>query len=141
SPGGDGGHVGAAGITGTGRVAGTAGLSGIDRRREGLRRWTLSDARPVLVAGAAVIVLAMAVAAVFFLSEASELEQGIAAFGEDRTAAAEQHFRAALQEDPGNNTARLYLARILRRESRHEEAAQLLQAAAAQDPADPAVRR
>lgn len=105
------------------------------------RRWTVAQARPLLVAGAAALVLAVAIAAVFFLADSSELEQGIAAFGSGQYAAAEQHFRAALQEDAANNTARLYLARILRRESRYQEAAQLLQGAVAQDSSDAGVRR
>jgi Flp pilus assembly protein TadD len=109
--------------------------------RDVQRWWTIAQARPLPAAGVAALVLAIAVAAVLFLSSSSELQKGIAAFGDDRTAAAEQHFRAALQDDAESNTARLYLARILRRESRHEEAAQLLQAAAAQDATDPAVRR
>jgi tetratricopeptide (TPR) repeat protein len=112
-----------------------------DRHRDVRPRWTRAQARPLLVVGAAALVLAIAVAAVLLLSDSSELEQGIAAFGDDRAAAAEQHFRAALQEDDADNTARLYLARLLRRDGRHEEAAQLLQAAAAQNGSDPAVRR
>ncbi|HSK21088.1 MAG TPA: tetratricopeptide repeat protein, partial [Longimicrobiales bacterium] len=105
------------------------------------RRWNAAEMRPLVLAGAALVVLIAAVAAVFLLSGGSPLEDGIAAFADGRPAEAEQSFRAALQQDRDNNTARLYLARILRRDGRHEEAGQLLQAAAAHDPDDAAVRR
>lgn len=105
------------------------------------RRWKGEQARPLLLAGVAALMLAGAVAAVLLYSGTSEMERGIAAFGDDRADIAEQHFRAALQEDEANNTARLYLARILRRDGRHREAAQLLQAAVGRDPGDAGVRR
>jgi tetratricopeptide (TPR) repeat protein len=105
------------------------------------RRWSGAQTRPVLLAGTAAIVLVAATVAVFLLAGGSEMEKGIAAFSADSVAEAEQHFREALGQDADNNTARLYLARILRREARHQEAAQQLQAAAAHDPGDTAVRR
>ena len=111
---------------------------GRERQR---RQWTAAEMRPLVLAGAALIVLIAAVAAVFLLSGGSPLEEGIAAFADGRPAEAEQSFRVALRQDPDDNTARLYLARILRRDGRHEEAGQLLQAAAAHDPDDTAVRR
>jgi tetratricopeptide (TPR) repeat protein len=104
-------------------------------------RWSGVHTRPVVLAGAAAVLLAVSAAAVFLFSDGSELEQGIAAFGDGRSDVAEQHFRAALQQDEDNVTARLYLARILRRESRHQEASDLLQGAVALDPGDAAVRR
>lgn len=104
-------------------------------------QWNTAETRPLVLAGAALLVLIAAVAAVFLLSGGSALEEGVAAFAEGRHAEAEQGFRAALQQDPDDNTARLYLARILRRDGRREEAGRLLQAAAAHDPDDTAVRR
>ena len=109
--------------------------------RERRRPWNAAEMRPLVLAGAALVVLIGAVAAVFLLSGGSPLEEGIAAFADGRPAEAEQSFRVALRQDPDDNTARLYLARILRRDGRHEEAGQLLQAAAAHDPDDTAVRR
>lgn len=98
-------------------------------------------ARPLVFIGAMVLLVVAIGVAVMLSGRGSELEQGVAAFSDGRPAEAEQHFRAALAQDADNNTARLYLARILRREGRHEEAARLLQAAAAQAPEDAAVRR
>ncbi|MBR9990841.1 MAG: tetratricopeptide repeat protein [Gemmatimonadetes bacterium] len=103
--------------------------------------WGAAQTRPLVFIAAMIMLLAIIGIAVVLSSNGSEMERGIAAFSDDRPAHAEQHFRAALQQDAGNNTARLYLARILRRDDRHEEAAQLLQAAAAQNPDDAAVRR
>lgn len=105
------------------------------------RRWPSAERRPLVLAGVAGLMLVAAIAAVLLFSQASEMDRGIAAFGDDRAAVAEQHFRAALQEDDANTTARLYLARILRRDGRHREAAQLLQTAVARDPDDAGVRR
>lgn len=97
--------------------------------------------RSLWIALGAAIVLAMAVAAVFLLGRDSDMEKGVAAFREDRHGAAEQHFRAALLEDDALNTARLYLARILREQGRNAEAADVLRAAATLDGNDAAVRR
>ncbi|HEX6309098.1 MAG TPA: tetratricopeptide repeat protein [Longimicrobiales bacterium] len=97
--------------------------------------------RPLLIAALALVLLVIAILAVVLLGGESEMERGVAAFREDRAAAAEQHFRAALADDEDNNTARLYLARILREDGRTEEAAQLLRAAATSEPDDAAVRR
>ncbi|HEX6135942.1 MAG TPA: tetratricopeptide repeat protein [Longimicrobiales bacterium] len=97
--------------------------------------------RPLVLAALAVVLLAIAIVAVLLLGGESEMERGVAAFREDRHAAAEQHFRATLADDEDNNTARLYLARILREDGRTEEAAQLLRAAATTAPDDAAVRR
>lgn len=97
--------------------------------------------RPLAIGAVAIALLIMGVIAVLLLGGRSEMELGIAAFGDGRTAQAEQHFRTVLQEDEANNTARLYLARLLRRDARHQEAADLLRAANARDPEDPAVLR
>ena len=96
--------------------------------------------RPLVLAAVAVVVLIVAGVAVFIGGE-SAMDSGIAAFEEDRHADAEQHFRAALDQDDDNTTARLYLARILRTSARHEEAAEVLREASARAPDDPAVRR
>jgi len=103
--------------------------------------WSGAQTRTLLLAAAAMAVLVLAVLAVFLFADGSELEQGVAAFSDGRMDVAEQHFRAALRHDADDTTARLYLARILRRESRHQEAADLLRDATALDPDDAAVRR
>lgn len=97
--------------------------------------------RPLLLAGVVAVLLGLAAAAVYLLHDESQMDRGIAAFRADRHEAAEQHFRAALEQDDGNATARLYLARIMRIDSRYEEAAEVLRTAAARAPNDPAVRR
>jgi Flp pilus assembly protein TadD len=97
--------------------------------------------RALVLAGAAVAVLVAAVLLVLLLGGPSELEHGVAAFRDGRDGVAEQHFRAALLRDDGDVTARLYLARILRRQDRTQEAADMLRAAARLAPRDPAVRR
>ena len=103
--------------------------------------WTGPHGRPLVLAAVAAVILVAGVAAVVLFSGVSEMDRGIAAFGDDRPAVAEQHFRAVLQTDEENNTARLYLARILRRDGRHREAGELLQASAAHDAQDTGVRR
>ena len=100
-----------------------------------------AGSRSLWIAAAATALLVIAVAAVLLLGRESEMEKGVAAFREDRGGVAEQHFRAALEEDDGNNTARLYLARILRGQGRNEEAADVLRTAASLDGQDAAVRR
>lgn len=107
----------------------------------GFRGGFLPGSRSLWMAAGAAVLLAIAVAAVFLLGGASEMEKGVAAFRDDRDGVAEQHFRAALEEDEGNNTARLYLARILRGQGRNEEAADVLRTAATVDSQDAAVRR
>src|SRR5690606_29766840 len=71
----------------------------------------------------------------------SRLAQGVTAFQAKDYATAERHFRAALEDDSDDNTARLYLARILRSDGRIQEAQQVLREAGETDPEDPAVRR
>jgi tetratricopeptide (TPR) repeat protein len=111
-----------------------------DAQRSG-QRWSREEARPVVLIAVMVVLVTAAALAVFLFSDGSELERGIAAFSDGRAQAAEQHFRAALEQDDGDNTARLYLARMLRRDSRHEEAGALLREAVARDSADAAIRR
>ena len=104
------------------------------------RAWDALRGRAVLVAGlalAGVVVVLLARQ----LSGPSNMEEGIAAFQQGRLGLAEQHFRAAVQSDEEDVTARLYLGRVFRREGRFEEAAGTLRMAASQAPADADVRR
>lgn len=104
------------------------------------RAWAVLRGRAVLVAGltlAGVVVVLLARQ----LSGPSNVEEGIAAFQQGRLGLAEQHFRAALQSDEEDVTARLYLGRVFRREGRFEEAAGVLRTAASQAPEDADVRR
>ncbi|MGH7475210.1 MAG: tetratricopeptide repeat protein [Longimicrobiales bacterium] len=66
---------------------------------------------------------------------------GLAAFEQGRMGVAEQHLQQAVEDEPDNVTARLYLARIHRRQERYEAAAEQLRAAAASAPQDADVRR
>lgn len=103
-------------------------------------RWRL----PVLprhAAAAALVLVLVAIAALFVFGGSSEMEQGVQAFRDDRKGIAEQHFRAALEDDAKNNTARLYLARILREQGRNQEALRVLREAYATDAQDEAVLR
>jgi tetratricopeptide (TPR) repeat protein len=70
----------------------------------------------------------------------SEAEQGVTAFEQGRLGIAEQHFRAALQEEE-SATAELYLGRILRRQGRQQEAAAVLNAARKRYPDDADILR
>jgi tetratricopeptide (TPR) repeat protein len=97
--------------------------------------------RPLVLVAAAVLVLIAAAVAVFLAGGDTAMDRGITAFEADRHDEAEPHFRAALEQDVDNITARLYLARILRTGERYEEAAELLRDAAARAPDDAAVRR
>lgn len=99
-----------------------------------VKRW-------VVIAGIASAALLGVVLAVLLLGRPSAMESGITAFRSENWAVAEQRFREALARDDENVTARLYLARILRMQSRNEEAASLLSGAAALAPRDAAVRR
>lgn len=97
--------------------------------------------RPLWVVAGAVAVLVVVATLLLLRGGAADMERGVEAFGEGRAGVAEQHFRAALSRDEDNVTARLYLARILREQSRLQEAADLLRGAARVAPADAAVRR
>jgi tetratricopeptide (TPR) repeat protein len=97
--------------------------------------------RPLVLIAVAFIVLIASGIAVFMAGGESPLELGIAAFEQDQHDDAEQHFRAALEQDADDVTARLYLARILRAGDQREEAALVLREAVALAPDDPAVRR
>jgi tetratricopeptide (TPR) repeat protein len=97
--------------------------------------------RALLVGVVAGVLLVAAVLLVLLLGRTSDMDQGVAAFRDGRHDVAEQHFRAVLQRDNDHVTARLYLARILRRQDRTEEAGEQLRLAAGLAPRDPAVRR
>lgn len=90
---------------------------------------------PVPIAAVLVILLG-----IWAANRQNELDKGIIAFQADRLTAAEQHFKAAAKGGDAT-TARLYLARIYRQQDRLPEAAEVLQAAAADSPNDPEVRR
>ena len=71
----------------------------------------------------------------------SDFERGVSAFRQGRLGLAEQHFRAAIESNDEDVTARLYLARVFRREGRFEEASTALRTAADRAPDDADVRR
>jgi tetratricopeptide (TPR) repeat protein len=114
----------------SGGTAGGGAVSGVGER-----------VRPLVLAAVAALVLIASAIAVFLAGGDSAMDSGIAAFEEDRHDDAEQHFRAALEQDDDNVTASLYLARILRTGERYEDAAAVLRDAAARAPDDAAVRR
>lgn len=91
-------------------------------------------------AGVAVLLL-IGLAVVLVLSLEHAMDAAVEAFDAGRLDAAEQRFRSVVEDDPANVTARLYLARIYRREGEHERAAAQLQAALREDSDDPDVRR
>jgi tetratricopeptide (TPR) repeat protein len=74
------------------------------------------------------------------LRGSSDLESGVAAFQQGRLGIAERHFRLAA-EDAEEPTAALYLGRILRRQGRYPEAAQVLNEARKRYPEDADVLR
>ena len=101
------------------------------------------------IAGRAVLPLAL-VAGLALLAWASfallrghssDMQDGIVAFGQKDMSTAEEKFRAALTDDPGNVTARLYLGRVLRVQNRPADAAQMLNAARKLAPEDADVLR
>jgi tetratricopeptide (TPR) repeat protein len=69
------------------------------------------------------------------LRSPTELARGVQAYEQDRLEVAEQHFRAALRERE-NASAELYLGRIMRRQGRQAEAAEVLNAARQRYPDD-----
>jgi hypothetical protein len=97
--------------------------------------------RPVLLVGVAAALLAAALAMVLLFGRSNDMADGVEAFRAGRMGIAEQHFRAVLQRDADNVTARLYLGRILRAQGRQQEATEVLRAAAVAAPRDAAVRR
>jgi tetratricopeptide (TPR) repeat protein len=70
-----------------------------------------------------------------------DVGEGVALFRSGELDAAAVRFQAQLDRDPGDVTARLYLARILRRQGRFEEALQELRLAAERAPDDASVHR
>ncbi len=87
------------------------------------------------------VALIAIVAMVLLARRSSATERGIAAFADGRMAAAEQQFERAVQDDSTDITARLYLARIFRRQQRYADAVGQLRIAAALAPDDADVRR
>lgn len=104
-------------------------------------RWAAERRAVLRVAAAVTGILVAVLAALLFLRRDDSLARGIAAFEAGELTVAESHFREAAERDADDVTARLYLARIFRRQSRAEEAAAVLQEAARIAPNDPAVRR
>jgi tetratricopeptide (TPR) repeat protein len=96
-------------------------------------RWVGLAAGVVVVAAAAWLIGTQ-------LRGSSELEQGVAAFQQGRLGIAERHFRVA-SADAEEPTAALYLGRILRRQGRHAEAAEVLNEARKRYPEDADVLR
>lgn len=94
-----------------------------------------------IVAGAILLLIGVGIVSVILMSRPGELQGGIAAFRAGQMDVAEQEFRGALERDPDNVTALVYLGRIYRREGRYEEAAGVLRQAARIAPDDPGVRR
>jgi tetratricopeptide (TPR) repeat protein len=101
----------------------------------------LPRSRPWVLGAAAGATLLVVLLAFLLFGRGGDMEAGVEAFRQERFGVAEQRFRAVLSRDEDNVTARLYLARILRRGERTEEAAELLKGAASTSPRDPAVRR
>lgn len=90
-----------------------------------------------------VLALAALVVAVLvvLLGRGPDMGDAIAAFERGERVQASVLFQRVLEDEPRNETALLYLARIERRAGRHAEAAEYLQRAAAEAPEDPDVRR
>jgi tetratricopeptide (TPR) repeat protein len=105
------------------------------------QRLRVAGRRPLILVAVAAVLLAAALAFVLLFARGSDMADGIEAFRAGRSGVAEQHFRAVLQRDADNITARLYLGRILRGQGRQQEAAELLSTAARIAPQDAAVRR
>jgi len=97
--------------------------------------------RALLLGGIAALILVGTILAIHFRDLSSSMEKGVAAFRNDSMGIAEQHFRAALNDDRTSVTAQLYLGRVLREQGRYKEAADLLNSAATTSPQDAAVRR
>lgn len=93
------------------------------------------------VAGIILGLAAIAAAVMLLRDGGSALDAGIAAFHADDYGVAEREFRRALDDDPENVTARLYLGRIFRIQERYDEAAAVLHQASTIAPDDAGVRR
>lgn len=87
------------------------------------------------------LVLLAVVAAVLVQRGGGEREAALDSFRAGDLAGARTQLEAVLADDPADVTARLYLARIHRREGRLREAAAALEAAVANAPEDADVRR
>ncbi|HWV58221.1 MAG TPA: tetratricopeptide repeat protein [Longimicrobiales bacterium] len=102
----------------------------------------VAQRRAVLGATAVVTSVVVVMIALIVLTRRDDsVANGIAAFEQGRLTVAEAHFREAVERDPDNVTAQLYLARIFRRGERRDEAASILQDAVRTAPDDPGVRR
>ncbi|MEX0907324.1 MAG: tetratricopeptide repeat protein [Gemmatimonadota bacterium] len=123
--------------TGRGLPSGTAMEPAAADEPDGAR----GPRRPLYLLGGVATLLVVIAVLVYPLGRESEMERGVAAFAQDSAGVAERHFRAVLEQDVDNVTARLYLGRILRSQGRTAEAADVLRAAARTAPADAAVRR
>lgn len=97
---------------------------------------------PLLLGGAVVGLLAViALVAILLIGRGPDMAGAVADFRSGRHAEAEAGFREIVERNPRQVTARLYLARIYRREGRYEEAAAVLREARDEAPSDPGVRR
>lgn len=99
------------------------------------------DWRPAGALVAVLVILAALVAGYLLFAGGDPMEEGVAAFGQDRMGIAENRFEEALAADSANVTAMLYLARIYRRQDRMEAARDVLEQAARTAPGDADVRR
>ena len=97
--------------------------------------------RKPLAIALVLLTIALALLTIFLSRRESAMEQGVAAFRDDELTEAVRHFRDAIEDDPENATARLYLGRIYRRLDRDAEAGDQLRRAASIAPRDPDVRR
>ncbi|MGH7577121.1 MAG: tetratricopeptide repeat protein [Longimicrobiales bacterium] len=94
-----------------------------------------------LVAGVILALAALAAVVLVLRGGGNAMADGVSAFDTEDYGVAEREFRRALDDDPENVTARLYLARIFRIQERREEAAEVLHEASRISPNDADVRR
>jgi tetratricopeptide (TPR) repeat protein len=97
-------------------------------------------ARPFKIVAllAALIIVGVLVWGLFFRE--SRLERGIAAYKEQRYGDARALLQEEVDDDVSNTTAAFYLARSLRAERRHADAAKVLRRAVEEKPEDPTLR-
>jgi tetratricopeptide (TPR) repeat protein len=114
-----------------------AGVAGPRDRLAITRRLALQRA---LIGALAFLVL---VTVLWFASRdrRGEVGEGVALFRSGELEAAAARFESRIARDPGDVTARLYLARIHRRQGRHDAALEQLREAARRAPEDAAVHR
>lgn len=98
--------------------------------------------RPFTIFAAAIALVALATFVIVLSRTLTDtMEEATTAYRAGDLVAAERLFHGIVDEAPENVTARLYLARIYRRERRYDEAAEQLRAAARIAPNDAGVRR